>query len=183
MSSTQEAIGTRTLCKHCDHFVEEDFFGDDVVVRQDDASVTIKDKHGEHKRARYIHLEDGEQEFDHDPEPGETRDDWQSHRPDLFEQHPDAIGPNSIYHNRRGKTDKNSYDGTVTANAHRITFRYWGFEAPLTDEVKELLAEEAEERATAMTAENYQSGELNCCVYVDGMDEEEEIRGWWEIDR
>jgi len=78
------------LCKHCDHFVEEN-------IRAGDLSL-----------AKYIHLEDGEQEFDHDAEPlGEaTLADWRRRRPDLFTTHPDGkIGPNSSYHSRRGKLD------------------------------------------------------------------------------
>lgn len=68
-----------TICKHCDHFVEET-----------------------------THMDDGEQEYDHDPCPGEshTLDKWKELRPDLFAKHADGkIGPNSRYHNRRGKID------------------------------------------------------------------------------
>jgi hypothetical protein len=94
------------LCKHCDHFVEENTNPEEIIettdttikVRYDDGSTDIF--------ARYVHLEDGEQEFDHDAEPGETRDDWEKVRPDLFVEHADGkIGPNSIFHSQRGKID------------------------------------------------------------------------------
>ncbi len=78
-----------TLCKHCDHFVEPN------------------EEHETHPEyAAFYHLEDGEQEFDHDAEPGEshTIDEWNELRPDLFQEHPDGkIGPNSVFHSQRGK--------------------------------------------------------------------------------
>lgn len=79
-----------TQCLHCDHFVDTNDChrpGDDL--------------------AHFEHLEDGEQEFTHDALPGPASHslaDWQRLRPDLFTEHPDgAIGPNSSYHNQRGK--------------------------------------------------------------------------------
>lgn len=78
-----------TLCKHCDHFVDENYPLEEGL-------------------AKFIHLEDGEQEFDHDAEPGETKlgEEWKHERPDLFIEHLDgAIGPNSFFHSRRGKDD------------------------------------------------------------------------------
>lgn len=69
---------TYQLCQHCDHFAA---MGGEVG-----------------------HLEDGNQEFDHDPTPtgkAHTLAWWRKHRPDLFHVHPDgAIGPNG---SRRGK--------------------------------------------------------------------------------
>lgn len=66
-----------SMCKHCDHFV---------------------DGEGEDR----IHLEDGHQEFDHDPEPSEhthTLEEWEQLSPDLFKAYPDgAIGPNSVFY-------------------------------------------------------------------------------------
>jgi hypothetical protein len=82
-----------TICKHCDHFVDQNYPDGQTVPEG---------------VAKYIHLEDGEQEFDHDAEPGTVRTLalWKLVRPDLFHEYPDeAIGPNSKYHSRRGKTD------------------------------------------------------------------------------
>ena len=76
-----------TLCKHCDHFVDPN-------------------EPYQEGTAKFIHLEDGEQEFDHEPEPSDqvhTLAQWREIRPDLFVEHEDAIGPNSIHHNRKGK--------------------------------------------------------------------------------
>jgi hypothetical protein len=69
------------------------------------------------------------------------------------------------------------FEGEVSVCAHRVTFRYWDFKCELTDEVKELLEEGAEERAKECIIEGYVEGELNTVV------DEEEVRGWWEIDR
>lgn len=87
-----------TQCLHCDHFVDPNDChrpGDEL--------------------APYEHLEDGEQQFDHDAQPGpDSRPlaDWQAARPDLFQQHPDgATGPNSAYHSQRGKLPATSLAG------------------------------------------------------------------------
>lgn len=82
-----------TLCTHCEHFVDENFDAIDYPAEG---------------YAKYIHLEDGEQEFDHDAEPGEnhTGAEWEKLRPDLFKEYDDGkIGPNSKHHSRRGKVD------------------------------------------------------------------------------
>ena len=77
-----------TLCVGCDHFV---------------------DPNDEPGCAPFVHLEDGEQEFDHDAEPSNqvhTLEEWRKLRPDLFVKHEDGkIGPNSLHHSRRGKLD------------------------------------------------------------------------------
>ena len=83
-----------TLCRHCDHFVD----------KNDDWSWNGEDN------ARYVHLENGEQDFDHDAEPNhdstQTLAQWRELAPELFIEHADgAIGPNSIHHSRRGKDD------------------------------------------------------------------------------
>jgi hypothetical protein len=84
------------MCRHCDHFVEGNSAYDEVHPNL----------------AAYIHLEDGDQEFDHDADPGRWPDDgwtlawWREREPDLFFAYPDGkIGPNSKFHNRRGKND------------------------------------------------------------------------------
>jgi len=78
------------LCAYCDHFIEEN-----------------SDYTPESGYCTHLHLENGEQEFDHDATPsGEihTDDEWGKLRPDLFIEHPDgAVGPNSIHHSQRGK--------------------------------------------------------------------------------
>ncbi len=77
-----------TICKHCDHFVERNT------------------RPFEPDTALYCHLDNGEQEYDHDAEPGEThtKEEWLTLRSDLFVRHPDGkYGPNSNYHSQRGK--------------------------------------------------------------------------------
>lgn len=70
------------------------------------------------------------------------------------------------------------FDGLITTCAHRVTFSFWGFDAKLTPDLESDLAEEAEERASAMIAEGCHSGELN---YLH-TPTDEEIRGWWKIE-
>jgi len=76
--------------------------------------------------AKYIHLEDGKQEFDHDATPGETHtgDEWAKLRPDMFKEHLDgAVGPNSIYHSRRDKVDKTKlFQAVVTVQVEGKDF-------------------------------------------------------------
>lgn len=74
------------------------------------------------------------------------------------------------------------YEGTIEVCAHRVTFRYWDFELELTDELKHVLEQEAEDRAKHSINEGYHSGELNC-LYGDHEHDGEssEIGGWWEI--
>lgn len=80
------------ICKHCDHFVEENTSTGTGL-------------------APFLHLDDGEQEYDHDAEPfgpDRTLLTWQLRRPDLFHKFADGkIGPNStLYIPRRGKVDE-----------------------------------------------------------------------------
>jgi len=76
---------TYTLCKHCDHFVEEN-----------------PSREGDPNLAKYIHLDDGDSEYTHNAEPsGDTRsiDRWKKERPDLFMSDEDGVvGPNSLSH-------------------------------------------------------------------------------------
>lgn len=78
-----------TMCKHCDHFVQPNYNAEGCIEG-------------------FIHLEDGEQDFDHDAEPHgkASLEYWKRRRPDLFKEYPDGkIGPNSKHHSRRGKND------------------------------------------------------------------------------
>lgn len=80
-----------SMCAHCDHFVTDN----------DPWHAGL---------ARHMHMEDGEQEFDHDAEPGAesmTSVDWYMERPELFMMFPDGkVGPNSAFFpGRRGKVE------------------------------------------------------------------------------
>jgi len=80
------------MCQHCDHFVE----------RNDCKCQGMK-------LSKFVHLDDGSQEFDHDAAHGIRHKlrVWKRLRPDLFKHHRDGkIGPNSIHHSRRGKNDE-----------------------------------------------------------------------------
>jgi hypothetical protein len=83
-----------TICELCDHFVD---VNDDDSIAQG--------------CAKYIHLDDGEQEYDHDASPrySQSIKGWRKQRPDLFKKYPDGkIGPNSVHHFRKGKVDDNA---------------------------------------------------------------------------
>lgn len=73
------------ICAKCDHFIEYD----QMLITG---------------TAHFLHLDDGEKEYDHDATPsGDSRMllDWRLQRPDLFETYADgAIGPNSVFHPR-----------------------------------------------------------------------------------
>ena len=96
---------TYERCYICDHFVESNDLCPGEYYHDDPSK-----PEGEPGLARYIHFDDGEQEYDHDAKPsGEVHGsiDWQRLRPDLFVEHPDGkVGPNSEYHCRRGKADR-----------------------------------------------------------------------------
>lgn len=103
IAAVPKKVMKETLCKHCDHFV------DDNYGCEDDNSL-----------AKHIHMEDGEQEFDHDAEPGQVSDEWDKIRPDLFKEYPDGeIGPNSQFHSRRGKIDGLTYSQDTSFYAQR----------------------------------------------------------------
>lgn len=70
-----------------------------------------------------------------------------------------------------------SIEDTIQVFAHTVAYRYWNIDVPITDETREALKEQAEERAKALIAEEFIEGELNCTIG------EREIRGWWEIQR
>jgi hypothetical protein len=68
--------------------------------------------------------------------------------------------------------------GTVDVCCHRVHYRCDIGRMKLTDELKETLEREAEERAKDQINEDCGSGELNCLWKG-----EREIRGWWGIDK
>lgn len=74
----------------------------------------------------------------------------------------------------------NEVKGDVHVCAHRVAYSYWGIEGEITDELKERLEQEAEERAKSQINEDFVGGELNCIF--DFGEGETEIRGWWKID-
>ncbi|KKK56135.1 hypothetical protein LCGC14_3067570 [marine sediment metagenome] len=76
-------------------------------------------------------------------------------------------------------TDRTTFNGTVQACCHRISFYYDLGEVTLTEKLKERLREEAEGRAREMIAEDYWSGEL-CCH--PNCDDNDEFFGWWNIE-
>lgn len=80
-----------------------------------------------------------------------------------------------------GKACKGRFGGTVETICHRVVFRYWDFDAELTDGLKYQLSQDAEDRAKECITEGCGSGELNS-LYIGEDDTEEEIFGWWEID-
>jgi hypothetical protein len=79
-----------------------------------------------------------------------------------------------------GRQERSIFEGEVQACLHNVSFYYDDFSAELTEELKELLTEEAEQRATKLIVEGYHSGELNC-LYTSDDGSQEEIRGYWEI--
>ena len=82
------------LCASCDHFVDDN----DAIAPE---GMTV---------AAYIHLSSDDHPWlEHEATPrGEPMPlgQWQAERPDLFVQHPDAIGPNSVYHHHPNQTDE-----------------------------------------------------------------------------
>ena len=114
------------LCEHCDHFVDCEGDG-------------------------FIHLEDGEQEFDHNPEPSGkcyTGAEWKKLRPDLFVEHLDgAIGPNSLYHSRRGKIDSYEDGEVIGEDANGMLIR-WNAETKQASSCSETREQFGEDQLT-----------------------------------
>ena len=75
-----------------------------------------------------------------------------------------------------------NFETTVEVCCHRVAIRYWDFEHELTDELKELLTEDGAARAKECIINDYVEGQL-CTYHVDDDGNEEEIFGWWEIDK
>ena len=80
------------------------------------------------------------------------------------------------------KTEQTSFETSVEVCCHHVAVRWWGFTSELTDELKDTLTEEGESRAQECIIDGCHSGQL-CCYYVDNDGKEEEIYGWWEIER
>jgi len=76
-------------------------------------------------------------------------------------------------------TKERKFNGTVSVCAHQVAFRYWEIGRELTADLEVRLTSEAEERAQDCIIEGYREGELNCL----DPESQEEIRGWWEIDK
>lgn len=74
-------------------------------------------------------------------------------------------------------------EGEVSVCAHRVSYSYRIGKRELTDQLRELLEEHAEERAKACIIEGYVEGELNCWVQGEEDEDGEEVRGWWQIER
>ena len=75
-----------------------------------------------------------------------------------------------------------SLETTVDVCCHRVAVRYWGFRSKLTPELEALLTEEGERRAQECIIDGCHSGQL-CCYYCPEDGKEEEIHGWYEIER
>ncbi len=76
----------------------------------------------------------------------------------------------------------NTFETTVEVCCHRVALRYWDFTSELTDGLREELENHGEERAKECINNDCREGELNC-LHVNEDDSDEEIRGWWEIER
>lgn len=77
----------------------------------------------------------------------------------------------------RSKKGGRQLEGVLHVCAHRVAYRYWDFGSlRLTDEVKESLELQAEERAKECITEGYLAGQL--CGHWD----DHEVFGWWEIE-
>ena len=71
---------------------------------------------------------------------------------------------------------KTFYESVVFVCAHRVVFWYHGI-SKRTDELIQILTDEAERRVHECIVEGYRMGELVCCDRKD-----KEYRGWWKID-
>lgn len=78
------------------------------------------------------------------------------------------------------------FESTVQVGGETITFRYWGFQTPLTTRLKEFLTDRATYRASYCIEAGFREGELHV-LYTEGYADlptsylEEEIQGWWGI--
>jgi hypothetical protein len=72
-----------------------------------------------------------------------------------------------------------SFETTVDVCCHRVAVRFWGFTSKLTPELEAHLTEEGEIRAQECIIDGCHSGQL----VAFNPDTEEEIHGWYEIER
>jgi hypothetical protein len=77
----------------------------------------------------------------------------------------------------------NTFDTVVEVCCHRVAVRYWDFTAELTDELRAELTEEGERRAQECIIDGCRSGQLVHYWHNEATGEEEEIFGWWEIEK
>jgi len=83
----------------------------------------------------------------------------------------------------KGRWDKmKSFNTIIRVCCHHVALRYWDFDHELTEELKEILTEQGEERARECITKDCCSGELNA-LFVDEDGNDHEIRGWWEIEQ
>jgi hypothetical protein len=75
-----------------------------------------------------------------------------------------------------------TFETTVEVCCHRVALRYWGFTSKLTDGLREELTTSGEDRAKECINDDCREGELNC-LHVADNGSDEELRGWWEIER
>jgi hypothetical protein len=120
------------MCKFCDHFITENIIEAPSKVLPDGLTLAVLQEDGTPQTdgeqpvvyCRYLHLEDGDQEFDHNATPsGDLRplEQWQAARPDLFRMYADgSIGPNSIYHSQRGKIDAGLASARVASSMELV---------------------------------------------------------------
>jgi hypothetical protein len=76
---------------------------------------------------------------------------------------------------------RGTFETTVEICCHRVAIRYWGFDHKLTRDLKRTLVRHGIYRAKRCIIDGCRSGDLNCYYHDDAT--EEEIRGWWEIER
>jgi len=72
---------------------------------------------------------------------------------------------------------EDSFEKIINVCCHSVIIRFWDIEQDLNDDLIKALEEEGESRARDCISRDYSGGELNC-LYLD-----EEIRGWWEIQK
>lgn len=85
----------------------------------------------------------------------------------------------NLFENTNMKKKHNIFEGFVEVCCHKVSFNYWDFESELNPELEQQLEQDAEERAKECITDGCVSGELNSL----NTENDEEIRGWWEIEK